>query len=677
MFNYLILLILLPSINAINFNLTSKCNYPLNLYTNENNQFIKLCDLDQNNKNCQINYDNIPSGLIKHTLDADATLFEFSINNMGIWYDISVIPPGSGVCYSYDECRQKSNSDSFNVPMDVIPKNINPLYSSSCISLICHESQCSDAYLFPYDDLKTRFCPLKTDFDIIFCNNETVTEPINETVTEPFNETVNETITEPVTEPINETVNETIIEQVIDSVNETVIELVNPNIEEISIIHRNNDNKLLEMMVSVCKDASYIIPGPICSGSGIFPTGINCPLMGTETEYDCQPGAINYKDGKCIAHEDAKCTKHKDVWKCIYPSIGCNDNNQINNNQINDNQINDNQTDLINDNQTDLINDNQTDLIDNNQTDLINNNQTDLIDNNQTDLINNNQIDFIDNNQTALYKLLNFNWKDSNNWEYSSGNIVPESMFENNQITLSSENSPEPIRTKMSWAGEKIIIFEWERSDNSDTNIWMLNEKLRNQFEKNNGWPYWGELDIFEMFTEDKILQPQYDFTGFKDFTDVSSYGQLTLHMGPKHEDGDPCFCPSSYTKELWYQDIKYMTSSCTGQIENINNNKVAMIFGIDEIGHYLQLIQFPIIKQIDNLYSIISDNNSNILSRIYNNRELFWGVPSNVDCARNGGHNPNTGFPFFEEFYIVLEEQKKDPDSWFKINNIEIYIKN
>ena len=42
-----------------------------------------------------------------------------------------------------------------------------------------------------------------------------------------------------------------------------------------------------------------------------------------------------YKDGKCIAHEDAKCTKHKDVWKCIYPSIGCNDNNQINNNQIN------------------------------------------------------------------------------------------------------------------------------------------------------------------------------------------------------------------------------------------------------------------------------------------------------------------------------------------------------
>ena len=31
-------------------------------------------------------------------------------------------------------------------------------------------------------------------------------------------------------------------------------------------------------------------------------------------------------------------------------------------------------------------------------------------------------------------------------------------MFENNQITLSSSNSPEPIRTKMSWAGEKIII---------------------------------------------------------------------------------------------------------------------------------------------------------------------------------------------------------------------------
>ena len=522
MFNYLILLILLPSINAINFNLTSKCNYPLNLYTNENNQFIKLCNLDQNNYNCQINYDNIPSGLIKHTLDADATLFEFTINNIGIWYDISVIPPGSGICYSYDECRQKSISDSFNVPIDIIVKNDNELYSQSCVSLQCNYNQCPDAYLFPYDDLKTRFCPKSTDFDIIFCNNETITEPFTETI-EPFNNTIIEPFTDIITEQFNDTITE--------SITESITEPNNLITEEISIIHKTNDNKLIEMMVSICKDASYIILGPICSGSGNFPTGINCPLMGTETEYDCQPSSINYKDGKCIAHEDAKCIKHNEVWKCIYPSIGCN-----------------------------------------NQTELNNNDQTELNNNDQTELNNNDQTELNNNNQNELYQLLDFNWKDRNNWEYSSGNIVPESMFENNQITLSSSNSPEPIRTKMSWAGEKIIIFEWERSDNSDTNIWMLNEKLRNQFEKNNGWPYWGELDIFEMFTEDKILQPQYDFTGFKDFTDVSSYGQLTLHMGPKYGEGDPCFCPSSYTKELWYQDIEYMTSSCTGQIENINN---------------------------------------------------------------------------------------------------------
>ena len=664
MFNYLIILILLPSINAINFNLTNKCNFPLNLYTNENNQFNKLCDLDTQT-NCQIDYNEIPSGLIKHTLDADATLFEFSINNIGIWYDISVIPPGSGICYSYDECRQKSKSDSFNVPMEIIPKNINPLYSSSCVSLKCYDSQCPDAYLYPYDDLKTRFCPRNTNFDIIFCNNETVIDPVNQTVNEtvidPVNETVNETINETVIDPVNETVIDLVNETVIDPVNETVIDPVNK--QEISIVHINKDdrNRLSEMTVSVCKDASYLIPGPICAGSGNLPSGISCPLKGTETKYDCQPGSFNYNNGICIAHEDAECIKHNNVWKCIYPSVGCNDNQ----NELIDN----NQNELINDNQTELINDNQTELIDNNQTELINNNQTELIDNNQTELI--------DNNQTGLYSLFEFNWTDMNNWEYSSGNNVLESMFQNNQILLSSENSPEPIRTKMSWKGEKVIIFEWERSDNSDTNIWMLNEKLRDQFAKGNGWPYWGELDIFEMFTEDKILQPQYDFTGFKDFTDISSYGQLTLHMGPKHNDGDPCFCPSSYTKELWYQDIKYMTSSCTGQIPNVNNNKVAMIFGIDENGQYLQLVQFPVIEKVDNLYSIISNENSNILSKIYNNRELFWGVPANVDCAQKGGHNPNTGFPFFEEFYIVLEEQKKDPDSWFKINNIEIYIKN
>ena len=602
MFNYLIILILLPSINAINFNLTSKCNYPLNLYTNENNQFNKLCDLETQT-NCQIDYNEIPSGLIKHTLDADATLFEFSINNIGIWYDISVIPPGSGICYSYDECRQKSKSDSFNVPMEIIPKNINPLYASSCVSLKCYDNQCPDAYLYPYDDLKTRFCPRNTNFDIIFCNNETVIDPVNETV--------------------------------IDPVNETVIDPVNK--QDISIIHINKDdrNKLSEMIVSVCKDASYLMPGPICSGSGNLPSGISCPLKGTETKYDCQPGSFNYNNGVCIAHEDAECTKHNNVWKCIYPSVGCDNQNElVNNNLVNNELVN---NELVNDNQTELVN----------------------------------------NNQTGLYSLFEFNWTDMNNWEYSSGNNVPESMFQNNQILLSFENSPEPIRTKMSWKGEKIIVFEWERSDNSDTNIWMLNEKLRDQFAKGNGWPYWGELDIFEMFTEDKILQPQYDFTGFKDFTDVSSYGQLTLHMGPKKEDGDPCFCPSSYTKELWYQDIKYMTSSCTGQIPNVNNNKVAMIFGIDENGQYLQLVQYPVIEKVDNLYSIISNKNSNILSKIYNNRELFWGVPANVECAKNGGHNPETGFPFFEEFYIVLEEQKKESDSWFKVNNIEIYIKN
>jgi hypothetical protein len=650
---------LITIVNAIDFKLINKCNYTLNLYTNENNQFNKLCDLESNQNNCQITYNNIPSGLIKHTLDADATLFEFTINDFGIWYDISVIPPGSGVCNSYDECRQKSISDSFNVPMDIIVKNDNELYSQSCVSLQCNYNQCPDAYLFPYDDLKTHFCPRGTNFDIIFCNNnETVINSVNETVIDPINETVIDSVNETVIDSVNETV--------IDSVNEPILFKPNNDFNERNTIFNINNEKQL---VSVCKDASYLINGPICVGDGILPSGITCPVKGDKTKYDCQPSSINFNEGECIAQEDAKCMKHNGVWKCMYSSLGCdsdiNDNlsNDKNNNDININNNN------INDN-----NNNENSFNDGITNHSINFNNNSNSNSGSNDGSNNSEI--IDFNH--LYKLLPYDWKDLNNWEYSSGNPVKPEMFTNDQILLSSENSPEPIRTKTSWSGEKIIIIEWERSENSDTNIWMLNEKLRNQFEKNNGWPYWGELDIFEMFTEDKILQPQYDFTGFKDFTDVSSYGQLTLHMGPKHGDGDPCFCPASHTKELWYQNIPSMTSGCTAQFKNINKNKIAMVFSKDENGHYLQVIQFPIVNNIENdLYSITSNSDSILTSKIYNNDKLFWGMPAEAECAIKGGHNPDTGFPFFEEFYLTLEEQKKDPDSWFKINNIEIYIKN
>jgi hypothetical protein len=148
------------------FTIINNCNNTLPIYSHENNQFIKKCNLENMN-NCLIEYTKIEAGLIKTSLSEEATLFEFTINNKGIWYDISVIPPGSGNCYSYEECFIKSNKVGYNIPLEVtVSKSDN-----TCMNLICLNKKCNDAYLYPFDDLKTKFCNINTDFQLIYCPN--------------------------------------------------------------------------------------------------------------------------------------------------------------------------------------------------------------------------------------------------------------------------------------------------------------------------------------------------------------------------------------------------------------------------------------------------------------------------------------------------------------------------
>lgn len=279
------------------------------------------------------------------------------------------------------------------------------------------------------------------------------------------------------------------------------------------------------------------------------------------------------------------------------------------------------------------------------------------------------------------YSALDFDWTSSSNWQYSGGSAVGSSVFTDGGIKLTPANSAEPIRTKQGWGGEKIVLIEWERSSTSDTNIWMLNTKLESQFAVGNGWPYWGELDIFEMFTQDKIDKPAYDFSGTGG-SDVSSYGQLTMHMGPRSENGDPCFCPARASKSAWYQGTSPMSSGCTAEFSNTAKNSIATVWGSDGTGQYIQLIQNPTItkggKKDDAVTYDIATGSGAVTSKIYNNANLFWGVPSSSACAKAGGHNPQTGFPFFEDFRIILEEQKKsDSSAWFKVTNIQIFKKN
>lgn len=70
--------------------------------------------------------------------------------------------------------------------------------------------------------------------------------------------------------------------------------------------------------VSVRGDATYLIPGPVCSGSGFAPTGYNCPRAGSQAVSNCRPGIPSFTGmGVCAAPLDAVCVKvFGDTWGC-------------------------------------------------------------------------------------------------------------------------------------------------------------------------------------------------------------------------------------------------------------------------------------------------------------------------------------------------------------------------
>ncbi|GLD98339.1 hypothetical protein PINS_up007036 [Pythium insidiosum] len=113
---------------------------------------------------------NTGARTFRHSKDAQATLAEFSGDNGMAWYDISIIPTGpkSGpdYCGSLQECKAYTGGKGFNVPMDIVPNQQN---GGRCRKLECPFDGCTDAYLFPKDDLKTHVCPLGTEFEVIFC----------------------------------------------------------------------------------------------------------------------------------------------------------------------------------------------------------------------------------------------------------------------------------------------------------------------------------------------------------------------------------------------------------------------------------------------------------------------------------------------------------------------------
>ncbi|POM78125.1 Putative mucin-like protein [Phytophthora palmivora] len=75
--------------------------------------------------------------------------------------------------------------------------------------------------------------------------------------------------------------------------------------------------------VSVEHDATYCIDGPICSGSGLEPTGSRCPVKGDVATADCHDYLASYSNGNCALPVDATCQVIKTgAWGCVLSSGG-------------------------------------------------------------------------------------------------------------------------------------------------------------------------------------------------------------------------------------------------------------------------------------------------------------------------------------------------------------------
>lgn len=151
--------LIFSTIYSMNINIKNQCPYKIDIFSHENRQFIKKCTIDSK-KSCLISIKQplFESGLIKTLNSAEATLFEFTKNRYGIWYDISVIPP-----YNPNGILKKG----FNIPLQVSVKQ--SIMNSRCNNLYCFHSKCPDAYLHPYDDIKTHYCNLNTNFTLTYC----------------------------------------------------------------------------------------------------------------------------------------------------------------------------------------------------------------------------------------------------------------------------------------------------------------------------------------------------------------------------------------------------------------------------------------------------------------------------------------------------------------------------
>ncbi|GMF28451.1 unnamed protein product [Phytophthora fragariaefolia] len=151
--------------SATHVNFINQCSFPVELYHSQSGSASSEVATIASGSTFATDVSG-PAHMYRHTNDNAATLFELACDD-AIWYDISVIPPGTGNCGSFEECTAGGKS-GFNVPMTVTPKSNTG--KGSCAALDCPADGCNDAYQYPKDDTKTHHCPSGTDFDVTFCS---------------------------------------------------------------------------------------------------------------------------------------------------------------------------------------------------------------------------------------------------------------------------------------------------------------------------------------------------------------------------------------------------------------------------------------------------------------------------------------------------------------------------
>ncbi|KDO29768.1 hypothetical protein SPRG_04885 [Saprolegnia parasitica CBS 223.65] len=211
------------------------------------------------------------------------------------------------------------------------------------------------------------------------------------------------------------------------------------------------------------------------------------------------------------------------------------------------------------------------------------------------------------------YQDSGFAWRDPNNWSGDTGASIDfaSSAFDGTKISVSTFGEPyaaSPVlRTIRGWSGEKILYIEWTTYAQSNTNIWLLPTLLTHQFGDPR-WPNCGEYDIFEMFNGGKPA-------GTKNYFNYGLFGQSTTHIASLQ-----CFAPEYIASPM------VSSSAAQYEIQVGVSTAMAVIFGSDDRGQYLQQIQNPVLLPGQNATFDISLSDGVIGARIYNDANHYWG---------------------------------------------------